>query len=117
MSLFLIALMAQIFAPIGAGLAMAQKYDARALGPVCVNVLPDGKSSTDQAPASHHDSDECCGLCQLAGGPPATLHPALIGLANPPAVFRLVNAYAPDIPTLAAFVGDQTRARAPPRNS
>lgn len=117
LSLFLIALMAQIFAPIGASLAMAQMFDARDLAPVCVNLGQDGKATSDPAPSRHHGDDECCGFCQLADGPPATLHPALIGLSNPPALYRVINRYSPDQLVSIAFIGDQTRARAPPQGS
>ena len=113
--LLLIVFWAQVFAPIGARLVMAAQSDDSLTSWICTS---QGKAaSPDQSPLPHREGDECCGLCQVAHGPPATLHPALIGLVNPPALYRLITRDIPETRAHAAFVGEQTRARAPPKIS
>lgn len=92
---------------------MSAAFDARQLGTVCIQVNEDG-SSSDQTPQAPHAHDDCCGLCQLVNGPPAVLHPALIGLSNPPALYRLITRDVAESKPPALLVGEQQRARAPP---
>lgn len=115
--IFAIVLLAQFLAPIGAGFAMTAGFDARALGPVCAHPSADDADDRGGTPSPHACDDQCCALCQLAVGPPVALHPALIGLSNPPALYRLIVRYDADPAGIAAFVGDHSRARAPPATS
>ena len=98
-------------------MATAAKFDARMLGPVCIQVDSADTSMRDEAPGPAHADHDCCDWCHAANASAVASHPALIGLPNPPALYLLVIQYAPDaVPTLRG-VGDQTRARAPPRFS
>ncbi|MGO4869758.1 MAG: DUF2946 family protein [Roseiarcus sp.] len=75
--IFLIALMVQIFAPIGAIWAMTQAADPLAAAAICAHIDDSSAPTSDPAaPASsHHD---CCPLCQFA-------HSGVAPLAPPPA--------------------------------
>jgi hypothetical protein len=79
---FLIALLAQVFAPAGASLAMARASNASLAAPICqTSGDRDGRNHTPGAPASH---DDCCSLCQFAHSGAAPLPPQAVLIITQP---------------------------------
>jgi hypothetical protein len=111
---FLIALLAQIFAPVGVGLIMSAAADPTASWPICSQSGAVETKDHGQSPSQRHSDDECCGLCQIANAPPTILHPSLIGLIIPPALYRIVMRSHSESVAQPLFIGDHARARAPP---
>ena len=107
---FLLALLAQIFAPGGNGLAM--RADAFGLAPGC-SVAAGGAAGEQQTPPSQHrHADQCCLLCHL----PQAVDPApMAEVFAAPAPLTRYAVWTID-PALVppAHAGKHARARGPP---
>ncbi|MGH6834072.1 MAG: DUF2946 family protein [Methylocella sp.] len=107
---FLLALLAQIFAPGAGGLAM--RADAVAGTPGCTVIAGGAAGEQQTPPGQHRHSDQCCLLCQLPQAvDPAPMAAAYAALA--PAARDVAWTFGPARVSLARAV-KHTRARAPP---
>ncbi|MET0705420.1 MAG: DUF2946 family protein [Tardiphaga sp.] len=111
--LVMLALLVQLFAPIGAFRAVAQA----ASDPLYMAAICSGMSSDDSRPApspqpvSHND---CCSICAVGVGGPLALDPPLLAFATLQRDYRTVawpEAAAPAAPVRS---GSNAQARAPP---
>ncbi|MGH6813469.1 MAG: DUF2946 family protein [Methylocella sp.] len=108
---FLLALLAQIFAPFASSLAM--RADAPAGTPHC-SIKADGAASAHQTPPGQHShcDHQCCLLCHL----PQAVEPApmAVAVAAPaPAARDVVWTFSPVL-RLPLRAAKHARARAPP---
>ena len=115
---FLLALMMQIIAPIGASWATASSlsdpFAAFGGAPICHTAGADTDNQSDQT--GHHAHDGACALCCLVHAS-ASLDTPKIAVAVPyrcsqPVVWHNVTQELPD-----ARSGKHAQARAPPSNS
>jgi hypothetical protein len=111
--IFLIALMVQIFAPVGAIWAMTQASDPLAGAPICAHIDDGAAPSTDPAaPASsQHD---CCPLCQFAHSGVAPLAPPPAPPARAAEPHRLISWSVVCAPVRDSAEASHRQARAPP---
>ncbi len=74
-SVFLIALLMQVFAPAGAGLSMARalRADPTLRAPICGQ--SDVSRDKSRSPGAPLSADDCCQLCHLAQAGAAPLAP------------------------------------------
>lgn len=110
----LIALMVQIFAPIGACWAAAiAASDPLATAEICHGSGTAGQAS-DQAGGGHRDHGGACAICCLASAGASIDTPTLAAVAHPyRAIARVV--WHEQAANLAVFrAGSNAKARAPP---
>ncbi len=113
--IFLITLLAQVLAPVGAGFAMAAASSDPLNAPICqhVDALPD-HGQNPGAPASH---DQCCPLCQFVHSGAAPLSPTPTAFAPGAVLPRRVAWVQPDARPTDGRLDANARARAPPSNA
>jgi hypothetical protein len=110
--IFLIAILVQVFAPIGASLTMAAASDPLSAAPICTHET----SSTDRpdTPAENNNDDACCPLCGFAhtGFAPLAAPDFVIGRRPAPIVHVAWHVETKIPPRL--WTGFHARSRAPP---
>ncbi len=113
LAICLIALLVQLFAPVGASWAMAGAADPLE-APICAH---DGGSGDRQSPASPADDGGCCAFCAFvhAGVAPAPALPPVVALVRQP-IRRLVGRPSPLIPG-TRWIARLAQPRAPPAHS
>jgi hypothetical protein len=112
---FLIALMVQILAPIGASLAVAMAVsDPLAAAEICQDHASSVPAPDDQG-NQHQTHDANCVLCCVFNGSAAPANtPDTVGLAVPYRNDQGVVWHARTLQLADSFAGSNTRARAPP---
>lgn len=113
----LIALMVQIFAPIGACWAAAvAASDPLATAEICHDSGTAAGQTGDQS-GEHHEHDSACAICCLASAGTSIDTPALAAVSHPyRATARVIwHEQAADLAVFRA--GSNAQARAPPLSS
>jgi len=111
----LIALLMQIWAPVGARLAMSATSDPDFAGALCAH--PDDAVDAQGSPAGgeEHGHHSCCPICVLAHSNITPLVVAIVALLFAPAAAprQIAPTIATPIPP-ARWIGLSARPRAPP---
>ena len=110
--LVLLALLVQLFAPIGAFRAVAQAAsDPLYMAAICSGMSSDDSQPAPSRPISHTD---CCSICATGLGGPLAIDPPPLAFATLQRDYRMVvwsDAMAPAVPERT---GSNAQARAPP---
>ncbi|PPQ33553.1 hypothetical protein CCR94_01510 [Rhodoblastus sphagnicola] len=110
--LFLAALLAQIYAPVGSGLAMGRaQIQGVALAPICAG------ANGAQDRGAPHAPDACCDLCKFVLSGAAPVAPAALKLSFRSCAPRRIAWTLPVARVLVAARRETAQARAPPSAS
>jgi hypothetical protein len=108
----LVALLVQIFAPLGAGLAAAAASDPLLSAPICSH--GDVSAGSHQTPANPHHHDECCPFCRLAHGGNLSLPATSFFVVAPVALIQRIEWINRSSLLPTGGIICHARARAPP---
>jgi hypothetical protein len=112
--IFLAALLAQIYAPVGSGLAIGRSQKAE------IAIAPPCSQHAHQAPASSgapHSPGACCDLCEFVLSGAAAVAFAVPEVIFRPAPFHRIAWALPPGRIVAPLRGGSAQARAPPTAS
>jgi hypothetical protein len=109
----MLALLVQLFAPIGAFRAVAQAVsDPLYMAEICSGMTSeDGQTSHSQVPSSHNN---CCSICAVGLGGSLAVDPPPLLFVTLQREYQKVSWLETTTPTALVRVGSNAQARAPP---